>query len=313
MTHKVGSKLPNAWGLYDTLGNVFEICRDRANPDPSQNDPGLGPQVDPLNRFGHNVILRGGDWYQDWDAQRCASRSCDRNFTETNPCTGFRLGSWGVAKGSDKEVEDTCPMSLDIREVREIELGSTETFQHSSSSWGEGTEAGSATVTYRKDGASGMTTLGSYADGETVTWSPSEAGVYEFNHAPGDVYAEVDPLYSWATFVVLPGPLAELWITDHADAGPGYAHLAFQPLFGRDGNKTRIQGESLRLWCEANKDLFRAVSAESHGGLTEATPVSVQRRKTDWDRDVNDGKLWVTVPVDGSAPGRVMKLVIDRK
>lgn len=305
MTHEVGLKKPNAWGLYDTLGNVFEICRDRAVRKCTDNDLGSNPQVDPLVRSGSYVILRGGDWYQDWDAQRCACRSCDRNFTETNPCTGFRLGSWGFAKGSGGEVEDTHPMSLDIREVRVVELHAEETFQHSSSFWGEQQpSADGATVTYVKDGGSETTTFGTFSDDSTCLWSPNEAGMYAFTHAPGD-----DTLYSKATYVVMPGPVTALWITDHFDAGAGFVHLAFQPLFGG----TVVKGEALGLWCEANKSRFQAVSGSTHQNIESATPIPIAPRAGKWNQDLDKGWLWVTVPVGTVDPDRYWKLRIDAK
>ena len=63
---KVGSYLPNAWGLYDMHGNVWEICLDRFG------NLGTDVVVDPKGaKTGENRAFRGGAWYTP--AWRCRS------------------------------------------------------------------------------------------------------------------------------------------------------------------------------------------------------------------------------------------------
>jgi formylglycine-generating enzyme required for sulfatase activity len=57
-TVKVGSFQPNAWGLYDMHGNVYEWCQDWYSDYPSNSvaDP-KGPTL------GVKRVLRGGSWF----------------------------------------------------------------------------------------------------------------------------------------------------------------------------------------------------------------------------------------------------------
>ncbi|MFM7037631.1 MAG: formylglycine-generating enzyme family protein, partial [Planctomycetaceae bacterium] len=68
--HPVGGKLPNAWGLYDMHGNVYEWCQDspRTYTDETVLDPSGGGE-------GSDRVVRGGSWYSYARYVRAAYRS----------------------------------------------------------------------------------------------------------------------------------------------------------------------------------------------------------------------------------------------
>ena len=57
--HPVGQKRPNAWGLYDMLGNVFEWTADWYDGKYYTARPAMDPTGPPT---GDGRTLRGGSW-----------------------------------------------------------------------------------------------------------------------------------------------------------------------------------------------------------------------------------------------------------
>ena len=84
ISHPVGTKLPNAWGLYDMHGNMWEWTLDRNGTLAGGSDP-KGPSS------GMFRVLRGGSWYNPADCCTSSHRNDDDVSSFGASDFGFRL------------------------------------------------------------------------------------------------------------------------------------------------------------------------------------------------------------------------------
>lgn len=89
-THSVAKKLPNAYGLFDMLGNVGEWTWDRYAPEYGIFRAERMTNIDPIgSEFGDTRVIRGGAWVSGSRYTRAAARENDFPAKHTHT-TGFR-------------------------------------------------------------------------------------------------------------------------------------------------------------------------------------------------------------------------------
>ncbi len=74
----VAQYTPNAWGLYDMLGNVSEACSVLYRPYPGADDEARERHDDLMRRFGGYAVVRGGSWHDAAMFTRSAFRFARR-------------------------------------------------------------------------------------------------------------------------------------------------------------------------------------------------------------------------------------------
>lgn len=87
--HPVGLKLPNAFGLYDMSGNVWEWCEDDWHADYTGAPANGSAWID--SPRGTDRVSRGGGWIDYNAPARSAIRGYDFPYMGINYFTGFRL------------------------------------------------------------------------------------------------------------------------------------------------------------------------------------------------------------------------------
>jgi sulfatase modifying factor 1 len=76
--HEVGGRQPNAWGLYDMLGNVWDWCWD----------------IYDAEVYGTYRVLRGGGWFDEhWSCRASVRRRSHPTFAVDD--VGFRIARSG--------------------------------------------------------------------------------------------------------------------------------------------------------------------------------------------------------------------------
>jgi len=95
-THEVGTRRPNAWGLYDMLGNVEELCLDRMYGTPPWKTSGE-IQIEPVGAAATsgNRVRKGGGFERNGgkDVYWCRPGPTSTGWSQnaSNKCMGFRL------------------------------------------------------------------------------------------------------------------------------------------------------------------------------------------------------------------------------
>jgi formylglycine-generating enzyme required for sulfatase activity len=124
-THPVGQKLPNAWGLYDMSGNVYEWCEDWWHSSYAGAPTDGSAWVSPVGSYR---VKRGGSWGSYGNFCRSANRGYDTP-SGAYRVIGFRLARYSLSVAAPTAAFSATPTSglppLDVQFTDESTPGSS--------------------------------------------------------------------------------------------------------------------------------------------------------------------------------------------
>ncbi|MDR0579478.1 MAG: formylglycine-generating enzyme family protein [Campylobacteraceae bacterium] len=111
---KVGQKKPNAWGLYDMAGNVWEWVNDLYQ----ENYYQYSPIADPKGAdFGSDRVMRGGSYEENINFARSAFRK--NGYYEGVPSNSYENIGFRLAMSVDeKDIKETFRIDFDTCYVK---------------------------------------------------------------------------------------------------------------------------------------------------------------------------------------------------
>ncbi len=116
---KIGSYLPNAFGLYDMSGNVWEMCEDVWRRDFKNVNDDSAPNTE---GDAERRVVKGGGWGQSFDELRTSRRN-DISLDDPNYGRGFRL----LATPIDAAIEPKTIVddNLNSKTISPLEIASS--------------------------------------------------------------------------------------------------------------------------------------------------------------------------------------------
>jgi hypothetical protein len=196
-THPVGGKQPNAWGLYDMHGNVYEWCLDW-----NATYPG-GPVSDPVGGYSSYRILRGGCWSDSYRFCRSAYRIGGNVSGTWDTGAGFRAAVTGSLFNPNLVPSLTYPTTSGYDGVRGVSpvsgvAGGTFTFRVVYKDGnGDAPASGYPRVVVRSNGVDRVYAMtadagGTYTDGKSYTKAlVLQAGSYGYRFEAQDANGAV--------------------------------------------------------------------------------------------------------------------------